>query len=40
MVAGESSGDQLAEGLVKKIRQKYPDARIEGVVGPRMQQAG
>lgn len=40
MVAGESSGDQLAEGLVKKIRQKYPDARIEGVAGPRMQKAG
>lgn len=40
VVAGELSGDQLGEGLVRLLRQQYPDAIIEGVAGPRMIKAG
>ena len=40
IVAGEPSGDQLAEGLVKKLRKAYPKAIIEGVAGEKMQLAG
>ena len=40
IVAGESSGDQLAEGLVRKLRENYPDATIEGIAGEKMQAAG
>ena len=40
IVAGEASGDNLAAGLVKAIRDQLPDAVFEGVAGPRMKEAG
>ena len=40
IVAGETSGDNLAAGLIQAIREKVPDAVFEGIAGPRMQAAG
>jgi lipid-A-disaccharide synthase len=40
VVAGEPSGDVLAAGMIKAIRQRYPDAIIEGVGGQYMQAEG
>jgi len=36
IVAGESSGDLLAEGLIQAIRRRVPDVEFEGIAGPRM----
>ncbi|MGB5425967.1 MAG: lipid-A-disaccharide synthase, partial [Gammaproteobacteria bacterium] len=40
IVAGEASGDNLAAGLVRAIRNRFPDTVFEGVAGPRMKDAG
>ncbi|MGB5177892.1 MAG: lipid-A-disaccharide synthase [Gammaproteobacteria bacterium] len=40
IVAGEASGDNLAAGLIKAIREQLPDTVFEGIAGPRMQEAG
>jgi lipid-A-disaccharide synthase len=38
--AGEPSGDLHAAGVVAALRKRYPDAIIEALGGPLMQQAG
>jgi len=40
IVAGEASGDNLAAGLIKAIRERLPDSVFEGIAGPCMQDAG
>jgi len=38
--AAEASGDEHAARLIQAIRRRLPDARVVGVAGPRMAQAG
>lgn len=40
IVAGESSGDQLAAGLIAALRAREAGAHFEGVAGPAMTEAG
>ncbi|MGQ0503174.1 MAG: lipid-A-disaccharide synthase [Panacagrimonas sp.] len=40
LVAGELSGDLLGASVVRSLRERFPDARLYGVVGPRMLDAG
>ncbi|WP_395706909.1 lipid-A-disaccharide synthase [Casimicrobium huifangae] len=40
IVAGETSGDQLAADLVERVRRVDPSVRFHGIAGPRMRAAG
>jgi lipid-A-disaccharide synthase len=40
IIAGEMSGDLLGAGLIRAIRERHPDAVIEGIGGAQMMAAG
>ena len=40
IIAGEASGDLLGAGLIRAVRARVPEARFEGIAGPRMVEAG
>ena len=40
LCAGETSGDQLGEGLIAELRARFPDAEFAGIGGPLMRGAG
>ncbi|HQA35393.1 MAG TPA: lipid-A-disaccharide synthase [Casimicrobium huifangae] len=40
IVAGETSGDQLAADLVERVRRIDPSVQFHGIAGPRMRAAG
>ncbi len=40
LCAGETSGDQLGEGLIHALRARFPDAQFVGIGGSHMRDAG
>lgn len=40
IVAGEASGDLLGAGLLKQLRELYPDLQATGIGGPSLQKVG
>ncbi|HWS04069.1 MAG TPA: lipid-A-disaccharide synthase, partial [Gammaproteobacteria bacterium] len=40
IIAGEMSGDLLGAGLIRALRERHPDAIIEGIGGAQMMAAG
>ncbi len=40
LCAGETSGDQLGEGLIAELRSRFPEAEFAGIGGPLMRGAG